>query len=417
MCMQKYTYGVVGMKLLLKMKEYLMDGTLWGHLHIFLWDKCKIFKLYVPMLQKKSISERKIVFCNFSGKGYGGDPKYVAEYIIKNNLDFEMVWLINPYLCNKNEGFPTNVRVVSLYSFKAIYELATAHFWIDNSRKLIYPTKKKQQVYIQTWHGTFPTKFIEKDAETTLPASYIEMAKKDSANIDYILSGSKLKTKIYQESFYFDGPVLEIGTPKEDIFFDKEFLQEARKKVYKNLQIEDEYKIILYAPTFRSNRNLEVYDMDYIRILNAFAEKTMQKYKLLVRFHPNIIEKSRKLKFPNGVINVTEYSDMQELLGASDVIISDYSSTLDYSIFDKKVFLYCPDIDEYQAHDRQFYIKLEDLPFPLACTNDKMVDNIMNFDEGLYFERLRQSYDKYGLCEEGCACMKLVQLMENLCNM
>lgn len=395
--------------------KYIAEGTLGYYFRCYCWKKIRPYRFYNFICNYHKVVSRKIVFSNFAGKGYGGDPKYIAEYIINNNLDFDMVWLIDPNTCGDIEAFPRKIKLVNIFSLKAMKELSTAQFWIDNCRKFECPPKKRGQIYIQTWHGTFPTKYIEKDAESALSAAYIEVAKKDSENIDYILSGCKEKTKVYKESFYYDGIVLETGTPKDDIFFDKKYISEYRFKVKKYLGISDDCKVILYAPTFRQNMGVEVYDMDYQKVVNAFSEKNKCECKLLVRFHPIIVEQSKKLKFPDNVINVTTYPDMQELLCAADIIISDYSSTLDYSIFDKPVFLYCPDLVEYQSRERDFYIKLEELPFPIACSNEEMIRNIYSFDSDKYLKDLRDTYKKYGLCEDGNACQSVVQLMNDLC--
>ena len=53
--------------------------------------KKKIFKhIYVSLLRILPIKKDKIVFCNFSGRGYGDNPKYIAEEIHKRNLNIDI---------------------------------------------------------------------------------------------------------------------------------------------------------------------------------------------------------------------------------------------------------------------------------------------------------------------------------------
>ena len=40
------------------------------------------------------MDERKIVICSFFGKGYGDNGKYIVEEIIKQELDYDIVWLV-----------------------------------------------------------------------------------------------------------------------------------------------------------------------------------------------------------------------------------------------------------------------------------------------------------------------------------
>jgi CDP-glycerol glycerophosphotransferase len=211
-----------------RMVNYYKDGSLGYHVKVSLWRNKKLYKIYGRFTYLKRINNRKIVFSNMNGVGYGGDPKYISDYILGNDLEYEIVWLIDKHLCKNLSAFPKQIKIVDIYSMKGLEELGTAHFWIDNCRKLIFPPKKKDQIYIQTWHGTFPTKYIEKDAESDLDKTYIKSAKKDSSMIDYIISGCRYKTEIYKNGFYYNGKVLEIGTPKEDIFFDASKVFEVR---------------------------------------------------------------------------------------------------------------------------------------------------------------------------------------------
>lgn len=72
--------------------------------------------------------------------------------------------------------------------------------------------------YIQTRHSTLRLKMIEKDAEDTLPAHYIQMAKRDSAQLDYLLAGSKISRQIFERAFWYKGKIVNTGTPQCDIF-------------------------------------------------------------------------------------------------------------------------------------------------------------------------------------------------------
>lgn len=98
-----------------------------------------------------------------------------------------------------------------------IRELCTAKVWLDNNRKGAR-FKKPGQWYLQTWHG-FALKRIERDVEQTLPAGYAAYAARDSAQTDLIVSNSALMTKIYRESFWYEGEVAEFGSPRNDILF------------------------------------------------------------------------------------------------------------------------------------------------------------------------------------------------------
>ncbi len=51
------------------------------------------------------------------------------------------------------KGFPEEIKVVRNTLWNRAYQLSTAHFWIDNSRKQLEARKRRGQIYIQTWHA------------------------------------------------------------------------------------------------------------------------------------------------------------------------------------------------------------------------------------------------------------------------
>ena len=56
---------------------------------------------------------------------------------------------------------------------------------------------------------------IEGDAPS-LPADYIKSAKEDSKKIDLLLSGCAFSTEVFRRAFWYDGEIMEGGTPRCD---------------------------------------------------------------------------------------------------------------------------------------------------------------------------------------------------------
>ena len=207
------------MRIIKKCIEAIKEGQLIYKVHRHLFITRKFYRLYNFISKWQKINEKKIVFVSYYGAGYGDNPKAIANYIIENNLNYELVWLLDT---NKNDGLdmPKEVKKVKYGSIRSLYELSTAKIWVDNCRKQYFPKKKKGQIYIQTWHGSLALKKIEADAPS-LPIQYVNMAKKDSSVIDVILSGCEFKTNVYKNSFWYSGEVLNIGTPRADVFFNE----------------------------------------------------------------------------------------------------------------------------------------------------------------------------------------------------
>lgn len=396
------------MRIIKKCIEAIKDGQLIYKVHRHLFITRKFYKLYNFISKWQKINEKKIVFVSYYGAGYGDNPKAIADYIIENNLNFELVWLLDT---NKNDGLdmPKEVKKVKYGSIRSLYELSTAKVWVDNCRKQYFPKKKKGQIYIQTWHGSLALKKIEADAPT-LSNVYINMAKNDSKVIDIIVSGCKFKSNVYRNSFWYSGEILNVGTPRADVFFNDETVCKNREKVYDYYKLNKETKTILYAPTFRQTQNLDVYLLNYKKIKEVLVNKFGGKWQILVRLHPNISHLAKELKLTNDVINATLYKDMQELLCSSDIVITDYSGLMfDFYILNRPLFLFCSDFVEYTSSDRELYFDLEKMPFSISKSNEELCDNIYKFDMMKYLTEIESFKNAIGFCERGSACSDLLK--------
>lgn len=358
---------------------------------------------------KLKIIPGKIVVDNFNGRGYGDNPKYIIQEILKQKQNYKIIWLLD----KKDKGqLPEGVIPVKFNSLRAIYELATAEFWIDNVRKNYKTIKRPEQKYIQTWHGAYGGKKVEKDAEEKLSSVYVKHAQIDSNNSDLFISNSKAMSDLYRSSFWYEGEILEVGFPRNDIFFnDKEIL---KKKVREYFDFLENYKICLYAPTFRSDCSLDVYNLDFESCLKSLEKKFGGDWILLIRLHPNICEKSKDLVYNNkNIFNASYYDDMQELLCVSDCLITDYSSSVyDFVLTKNPCFLYTPDLNNY-LNDRGFYINIEENIFPRANSNEALNQIINDFDEKYYLANVNEFLNKYAVIDTGNASTKIVDWINN----
>jgi CDP-glycerol glycerophosphotransferase len=324
---------------------------------------------------------------------------------------FDVVWAFNNPETKKQLTSFRQVRIISLRYF---YELCTAKVVITNFRTTDLFVKRKSQYYIQTWHSSLRLKQIEKDAEHVLPPGYVQMAKKDSMKCDLLLSGCKYSTDIFKRSFWYDGEIFEHGTPRNDVLFQNNHSQ--RDKVMKALNISRESKVLLYAPTFRNNENLDIYNLDWGLITEKLRERFGNEWVILVKLHPHLISKSDQLIFGGNVIDVTSYDDMQELLHTADVLISDYSSLMfDYSISHRPCFLYVPDVEEYTGQDRKLYFNLKELPFITAVNHDELLKKIGQFDHDVYKRNLNEFLTSIGSFEEGKAAEHVANRINEIC--
>jgi len=355
------------------------------------------------------INQNKIVIANLKGSGYGCNPKYIAEILVREMPNYDLVWL----LLDKNQiesQMPDSIKTVNYYSLQALYELATAKIWIRNLMCALDLGKRQKQLYIQTFHGSGPKKCGVLTPRESSPL-YILFLRLVMNNVNIVLSNSAFQTKKFCEEFLYEGRVLEVGFPRNDILVRENEIKKCSIK--DSLQIGEDTKIILYAPTFRGALNLGRYDLDYDKCLFAVRKKFGDKWVFLVRLHPSLLSMSQNI-FSNipGVIDVSQYPDMQELLDITDILITDYSSSMfDYAITRRPCFLYVNDIAEYIS-DRGLYMDLATLPFPIAETNALLVEKIESFDLDKYHQEIEQFMMIFGMVDSGNASECVVSMIK-----
>ncbi|MCP3029192.1 CDP-glycerol glycerophosphotransferase family protein [Halobacillus sp. A5] len=356
------------------------------------------------------IKKNKVFLFSYYGSQYGCNPKYITEYMLQhNNSKFDVVWAFNdPEAYNLDP----RIRKVKVMSIKYFYELCTSKIIITNFRTTDLFVKRKKQYYIQTWHSSMRLKQIEKDAEETLPEHYVKMAKRDSKQCDLLLSGCENSTDIFRRAYWYNGEIFKHGTPRNDLLFGG---RSGSDLVKQNLNLSDNTKVLFYAPTFRRKNDTSVYDLDYQQLRQSLTQRFGGEWTILVKFHPHLLSLKGE-RMGEGVINVTDYSDIQELLFISDALITDYSSLMfDYAITKRPCFLYVPDLEEYMRKDRKLYFNVVELPFVKAASNHELAKRIEKFNEKHYQEELILFLDEIGSYEQGQASEQVVKQMEEIC--
>lgn len=355
------------------------------------------------MIRFYPICKNKIVFINFNGKGYGCNPKYVAQEIIKQKLPVKLVWLVS----DMSEEMPQEIKKVKWGSLEARRELSTARVWIKNIKNFSFVNKRKGQYYIQVWHGNMPLKYIEQDAESTLSTIYVEQSKQDSQMTDLMLAGCRWQEELMREKFWYNGKILSVGIPRNDIFFHNTFA--TRQKIMNYFHIAEESGIILFAPTFRNIENNCLYELDSKNLMLAAERRFHKRFVIIKRLHP-IVKHGKEINQGGAEIDATDYSDMQELLVAADILVTDYSGCMyDFSLMKKPVFLLGRDYAEYVETERGMYTDVTKLPFPFAGTERELWKNIEMYDEDKYLEELGQLWEDLQTYDNGHASELVVE--------
>ena len=394
----KVRIGEIGLHLQKYPYIYIIINYLWKYAQYSL-------RTIFILMRVANIKQNKIVISNIHGRGYSDHPKYILEEINQQPHGWDIVWILNGS-CTESE-LPHNIRTVQENSLKSFYELATAKLWIDNAEKRLFVLKRNGQYYLQTWHGFGPKKNIDKESTA---GNRVETHFKHNAKmIDAYVSNNDMLTKFYRDEFHYEGEVLKIGFPRNDILINEES-PVIREKVFSKYSLSPDTKVVLYAPTYRPNTNLEIYHIDCDGILSSLEKKYGGVWICLLRLHPVIARLSSSLQTDaKRVIDASNYLDMQELLLVSDVLITDYSSCMfDFALTKRPCLLYHPDILEYE-NSRGFSIPPKELPFPAFHSSEELIYGITTFNYEEYIQNINSFYDACNMYEPGDASRKAVE--------
>ena len=283
--------------------------------------------------------------------------------------------------------------------------------------------KKPNQVYVQCWHGT-PLKKLRCDIEVNgASLNTVEEIKKrndiDAKRFDYFISPSKYCTEKFTSAFNLknlgkEDIIIEKGYPRNDFLFNK--TAKDIQKIKNKLGIPNDKKVIFYMPTFRDNQhtsgvgytyNLAI-DFDHLR------EKIGQEYVILFSPHYFIANSINLDKYKGFVFNVAHYDEINELYLVADIIMTDYSSVFfDYANLKRPIIYYMYDIDDYKNNLRDFYISLDELPGPIAKTQDEVEEIICHIDKYTkkYSSKYQKFNKKFNYLDDGHASERVIEVI------
>lgn len=355
------------------------------------------------------IENNKVALTSFIGKQHSCNPLYIQKYLDENyHNKFELIW----FLRNNPQEYSNAVKFLSLKHF---YHFCTAKVIVDNGGMPTYMPKRKRQYVINTWHGGGAYKRSLGWSKTSKYRIYLEKYKGKNTNL-VLSSCEEFTDKVIPDILLdYKGEIMSCGCPRNDIFWSNdEKILEIKNKIHKFFNIPEDSLMVLFAPTFRGikySHDKFSQPMQWDNILSATQTRFGKKTVAVFRAH------NYMLQYDVGkVIDATSYPDMQELLCAADILISDYSSTIwDFSLTKKPCFLYCPDLDYYLNEDRGVYTPIETWPGILCRTNEELERAILNFDEAEYVKKVEKHHKDMGSYETGHACEQVCKRIAEVC--
>ena len=374
--------------------------------------------LYRVMCVVLPVNKRRIVFDSSLGRSYSGNPRRIFEYMVENGYvdKWECTWFYEkaPY------PIPGKGCQFRYGRFRYLYYMATAKVWIFDCRQPEWLIKRKDCLYIQTWHGT-PLKKLVLDMDDVFMmhekdlSSYQDGFVKNVGIWDVLISQSPYASDTFRRAFAFEKDMLEIGYPRNDILFSKNNEDDIRR-LKMRLGLPLDKKVMLYAPTFRDDEFDEKASYKFSPKISfeRIREEFGGEYVLIVKYHYLIMDCIDWLPYKNFIYHFDQSDDIAELFLVSDIMITDYSSVMfDYSILRRPMFFCAYDLDKYKNELRGFYFDYErEIPGPISTNTETLIRDIRTYDASRYKQRYEDFCRKYNPWDDGRAAAKVVEVVE-----
>lgn len=377
---------------------------------------------YADFYENSPLKENCILYEAFGGRGMTCSPHAIFKYLLAQPefQEYLHVWAIDDFSDNapwmELYKEKQNVKFIKFQSLEYREYLATAKYLVNNVSFPGYFTKREGQVFIDTWHG-IPLKTIGFD----IPAGKISAGNtvKNFLAADYLISPDAFMTEIYKNAFkmggLFPGKLLEIGQPRNDSYFHTE-----REAVFQKLQMagikaDPSRKLILYAPTWKGSKysspdtSLDAYE----KMIRTIEENVdISEYQVFVKPHQIVYYHIKNTQGVTGQY-IPATVDTNELLRATDVLISDYSSIyFDYLVSGKPILFFIPDLANYLNY-RGLYFGIDKLPGPIAEDYGQLGGYLRDLEKAM--EPYREVYDREAkwACprDDGAVCRRLADIV------
>jgi CDP-glycerol glycerophosphotransferase (TagB/SpsB family) len=306
---------------------------------------------------KQPVDPNLAVFAAYWYRGYSCNPRAIYEKARELVPGMRGVWVV------KAEGaasVPEGVEHVIEGTPEYYDAIARARYFVNNVNFPNHLVKRDGTVHVMTHHGTPLKKMGMDQRESPVSGARIDFAGllRRCARWDLSVSSNPFSTLVWEHAYPVPFESLESGYPRNDVLANATdaSVQEAREK----LGIEGGRTVVLYAPTHREYESAFSPTLD----LEQLAAQLGPDSLLLTRAHYFYDRPGRQA---GDVRDVSGHPSVEELMLASDVLVTDYSSIMfDYGVLDRPIVSHVPDWEVYRALRGTYFDLMEQPPGPIT---------------------------------------------------
>ena len=371
------------------------------------------YKVYFPKLYSSycnvPVQENKVLFLEMRFTKLSNSFQYLYKKLEESG-EYDLQCSYVQFNFIRGREFTQRVN-------EMLKELATAKYVFVDDASLILSSipLRKETIAINLWHacGAFK-KFGRSTAELKFGSSAATLDKYPNyGNLTHVTVSSPEVIWAYEEAMHLPkGIVKATGVSRTDQFYDKEFVESRKEKLYDIMPEAKNKKIILYAPTFRGHVST-AYAPDRIDF-ERFYKELGDEYVLICKHHPfvktpPVIPETLR----HFARDLTKDLSIEDLLCCADICISDYSSLVfEYSLFEKPMIFYAYDYEDYCDWRGFYYDYSEFTPGPVVQTEEELLNTIKHINTQFNKQKVIDFKEKFmGSCD-GHATERIIALMK-----
>lgn len=371
---------------------------------------------YLHYRNNLQVQKNTVVYESYAGVAARCNPRAIFDQRAQFDPNHEWlhVWVLNDQE-NIPEGWQCSAQVIFIPVDSQRYAqfLASTGYFINNSTASTYLIRRKQQKFLNTWHGT-PLKGLGRDIKTEFnelgPVQY------NFLQSTHLISPNPHTTQVLLDCYdlrrVYTGKLAETGYPRID--YTLAASAEEKRKLKRELGLSDTKPIVLFAPTWRGT--FASIDLDLQRLTDDLNSMSSDSIQLVFRGHYFLEEQLKQQSVPCTV--VPSSVDSNQLLSIVDILVTDYSSIcIDFFPKQKPVIYYVYDQQQY-AKDRGLYLLPQQMPGVCCSRADELSDALKKAVKTLQNVAMGQAVESYDLAlynahDDGQATQRVIDFFFN----
>ena len=333
----------------------------------------EVRRLRTPV--RELIAPDAVFFESFYGRQVACNPLALDREIAQRFPEMARYWSVT----NERQVVPEGATALLVggrewFAARRIARLVVVNDWLRYGFR-----RRAGQTVLQTWHGTMLKHLALGRPSVSLRTRLA--IRRESRRWSMMLSQNAHSTEQFRKSYAFRGEILESGYPRDDrlaraVIGEGALTPIAVRGARADLGIAQGGRVISYVPTWRDGGVALVDDID----VHALADELGDEWTVVVRGH------SRTQAFgsyfgPNNVVDASLHPDVNDVILASDIVITDYSSVMfDAAVAQRPMLFFVPDIVSYRDRERGFTFDFEaTAPGPLLSDREALVACVREF--------------------------------------